>query len=126
MLNKNSSYVLIALIFIISISSSVYAEVSQVDINEIATDNFIQIINSSGTYNESYIYYYDKLVGKKNSDGTINYYHPDALGSTSLITNSSGGKVESIDYQPFGKETANTSQRYTYTGHEKEVFNNEK
>ncbi len=83
-------------------------------------DNFVQTVNASGAYNESYYYYYNKLVGRKDNSGVITYYHPDALGSTSLVTNSSGGKVESLDYEPFGEATTDTNQRYTFTGQEQD------
>ena len=83
-------------------------------------ENFIQIVNSSGVYNESYFYYYDKLVGKKNSDGSTFFYHVNLLGSTSLVTNSSGDVVAFLSYGPFGELIGDSNERYTYTGHEQD------
>jgi RHS repeat-associated protein len=84
-------------------------------------DNFVQIVNASGTYNETYYYYYDKMVGKKDSSGIVSYYHPDALGSTTLITDSSGVKKAVLNYDPYGQlapESENSAERYTFTGQE--------
>lgn len=81
-------------------------------------NNFVQIINSSGVYNESYYYYYDKLVGKKDINGNTYFYYPDALGSTSLITDSSGNAIANLSYEPFGKLMQDSGERYTFTGHE--------
>jgi RHS repeat-associated protein len=54
------------------------------------------------------------------------YYHPDHLGSTSLITNDSGGVVENIFYDPYGEMLdpygaillQGTTSRYQYEGKE--------
>ncbi len=81
-------------------------------------DNFVQIVNSSGVFNETYYYYYDKLVGKKDNNGNIFYYHPDHLGSTTLITDNNGNVVFDLQYEPFGKLILDSNERYTYTGHE--------
>jgi RHS repeat-associated protein len=80
--------------------------------------SFISIVNSSGTYNESYYYYYDKLVGRKDFNGNIYFYHPDYLGSTSLVTDISGNVVADLSYEPFGELSESSDERYTYTGHE--------
>ena len=59
------------------------------------------------------------------SNGTINYWHGDHLGSSSVITDSTGNKVETITYYPFGGTRTNTSPTtpaidvpYKYTGKE--------
>ena len=52
---------------------------------------FMQIRNTSGVYNYTYVYQDDVLVARVNPDGSKNFYHPDHLGSTSLITNQNGG-----------------------------------
>src|SRR3989338_4292960 len=55
---------------------------------------WMQIKNSSGTFNFYYIYQGDTLVARKNPDGTKYFYHPDHLGSTNLITDEQGNVVE--------------------------------
>ena len=59
------------------------------------------------------------------SNGTVNYWHGDHLGSSSVITDSTGNKVETITYYPFGGTRSNTSPSipaidvpYKYTGKE--------
>ncbi len=83
-------------------------------------DNFVQIVNSSGVYNETYYYYYDKLVGKKDVSGALFYYHPNLLGSADLITNSGGNKIEDVEYEPFGELVNDSDERYTFTGYEQD------
>jgi len=60
------------------------------------------IVNSSGTFNYTYIYEGDTLVAKVNPDGSKYYYHPDLLGSTTLVTNESGDIFEETFYSPYG------------------------
>ncbi|HHT9139095.1 MAG TPA: RHS repeat-associated core domain-containing protein, partial [Candidatus Wunengus sp. YC60] len=49
----------------------------------------------------------------------MHYYHGDQLGSTSLITNSSGGVEEKTKYYPFGQlRSGGTKTKYLYTGQE--------
>lgn len=79
---------------------------------------FIRIINSSGTFDT--IYYYDEkdLVARMDPDGKKFFYHPDHLGSTSLITNSTGAVVEETTYEPFGKVASGGNDRFLFTGKE--------
>ena len=57
-------------------------------------------------------------------NGAIRYYTHDLLGSTTLVTDSSGAVITagSYDYEPFGRITtgSTSSTRYTYTGQEYE------
>jgi len=80
--------------------------------------DFVQIVNSSGVFNETYYYFYDKLVGLKSNDGSLLFYHPDHLGSSTLITNSSGGVVSELEYEPFGSLVEGSDERYLYEGKE--------
>jgi len=83
--------------------------------------DFVQIINISGTYN--FTYYYDNgvLIAEEDQTGKKLFYHPDHLGSTTLITNESGEEVETIFYLPFGDlDNTDTDKRYLYTGKEKD------
>lgn len=78
---------------------------------------FMQIRNSTGTYDFKYIYQDNQLVAKVNSDGTKYFYHPDHLGSTTLITDSSGFAVENTTYTPFGEEVLGGNLDFKgYTG----------
>ena len=85
------------------------------------SENFVQIRNESGVYN--YTYYYDELdlVAEKSPDGEMKYYHPDHLGSTTLITNESGDVVEETFYLPYGEVVEGGDSRYGYTSKEKDT-----
>ena len=85
--------------------------------------SFVRTINASGTFDE--VYYYDSLalVAREDANGARFYYHPDALGSTDVVTDANGTVVEDIDYEPFGKVIGegvegNISSRYLFTGQE--------
>ena len=84
--------------------------------------DFIQVVNTNGTeINETYIYLQDKLIAKFDTNGRKFFYHPDHLGSTSLVTNESGDVVEDILYLPYGDIlSGNELSRFTYTGQEKD------
>ncbi len=77
----------------------------------------MRIVNSSGTFDFTYIYQDGTLVARVNPDGSKYYYHPDHLGSTSLITNQNGNVVENTFYSPFGELLGGGSaENKLYTG----------
>ncbi|MFH1310903.1 MAG: RHS repeat-associated core domain-containing protein [Nanoarchaeota archaeon] len=84
-------------------------------------ENFIQIVNSSGIYNETYYYADGELIAKENNGDNKTYYHPDLLGSTTLVTNQSGNVIEEEFYLPFGGNLEGDEEsRFLYTGEEKD------
>jgi RHS repeat-associated protein len=57
------------------------------------------------------------------SGSTVNYYHKDHLGSSSIVTNTTGSKVEEIYYYPYGAsrtDTGSVNVRHKYTGQERD------
>ncbi|MBI4168090.1 MAG: hypothetical protein HY515_03975, partial [Candidatus Aenigmarchaeota archaeon] len=77
----------------------------------------MQIRNNTGIYNFSYIYDGSTLVARVNPDGSKHYYHPDHLGSTSLITSSTGNIIENTYYEPYGDvDGGGTSDVKLYLG----------
>ena len=58
---------------------------------------------------------------RKDPNGKTFFYYPDHLGSTALITNSTGGVVEETTYEPFGEVYSGGSDRFLYTGKELDV-----
>jgi len=81
----------------------------------------VKLASNSATQNTSYYYANDQLIAKKNPDGTKQYVHNDHLGSTSVMTNQSGGLVESTTYDPWGEvKTGGTKSKFGYTGQEKD------
>jgi len=63
---------------------------------------FMQIRNSTGIFNYTYVYADGVLVARINPDGSKWFYHADHLGSTTLITNETGDVVEEVAYYPYG------------------------
>lgn len=77
----------------------------------------MRIVNSSGTYDHTYIYQDGSLVARVNPDGSRWFYHSDHLGSTTLITDESGAVVEETFYEPFGEVTSGGDEEVKlYTG----------
>ena len=70
-----------------------------------------------------YIFAGGTRIASKMSTDTY-YYHQDHLGSSSVITNSSGVKVEEIRYYPFGETFSDTSPsttKHKYTSQELDI-----
>ncbi|MEK6858361.1 MAG: RHS repeat-associated core domain-containing protein [Nanoarchaeota archaeon] len=81
--------------------------------------NFVQVVNSSGTFNYTYYYADGLLLAAKDPSGKKQFYHPDHLGSTNLITNESGQIIENTIYSPYGEVTDEGQEsRYLFTGKE--------
>nr|MBA4405242.1 hypothetical protein [Nanoarchaeum sp.] len=84
-------------------------------------DGLVRVSNSSGNYDTVYYYHNNVLVAENETWlNKLKFFHPDHLGSTTLVTNSSGDKVENTDYYPFGAEITESNERFTYTGKEKD------
>ena len=68
----------------------------------------------------NYIMSGTQIIAQINTSGTY-YFHTDHLGSSSIITDSSGSQVEDIYYYPYGEIKTNvgsTNVRYKFTGKE--------
>jgi len=64
---------------------------------------YMRIVNTSGIFDYTYVYHEEQLVARINPDGSKWYYHPDHLGSTTLITKGIGqGPGETTTYTPYG------------------------
>ncbi len=50
----------------------------------------------------------DQRVAMKQTNGTVDYFHPDHLGSTSVLTNSNGVSEQDLAYEPYGETRVNT------------------
>jgi len=71
---------------------------------------FMQIRNSTGIFNYTYVYADGALVARINPGGDTWFYHSDHLGSTTLITNESGQVVEEVAYYPYGLPLTDTDK----------------
>ncbi len=84
----------------------------------------MRIRNSTGSYDFTYVYQEGILVARVNPDGSKYFYHPDHLGSTTLITNGTGSVVENTYYSPYGETLANgIADPKLYTGQFKDQTN---
>ncbi len=84
-------------------------------------ENLVRVVNSSGTYDFQYVYDDSgTLVGQVDSAGNFLYYHPDHLGSTSLVTDDKGKVVSNTFYLPFGEVLDGGNDRFLFTGQEKD------
>jgi RHS repeat-associated protein len=55
-----------------------------------------------------------RIASIRTTDRMDQFYHPNHLGSASVITDSNGNRKEQIEYFPFGTERAVGSQQGTY------------
>ena len=69
-----------------------------------------------------YIFAGDQRIAMRRVNSTIvNYYHGDHLGSSSVITDTVGNKIQSLTYFPFGEtrtQAGTVDVRHKYTGQE--------
>jgi len=79
-----------------------------------------KLYECEGSVCAKYIFAGDARIAFKTATQTY-YYHPDHLGSTSIVTDSTGNKVEDITYNPFGKinsDSGSVKVSHLYTGQE--------
>jgi RHS repeat-associated protein len=84
--------------------------------------DYVRVVNASGVFDTIEFYHGDKLIAERKNDSTMLFFHPDHLGSTSLITNSTGGAVDETFYEPFGAVLSGGNvSRFDYTGKETDL-----
>jgi RHS repeat-associated protein len=64
----------------------------------------------------TYFIYAGKQAVAEESGGVIKFYHKDHLGSTRVVTDTSGAKIAEYIYEPFGKVIAGTDGEQSFTG----------
>ena len=64
-----------------------------------------------------YIYGPDGLPIEQTDGTTTRYLHHDQLGSTRLITNTTGDTIANINYDPYGQPTTNLAPAQTHLGY---------
>jgi RHS repeat-associated protein len=82
---------------------------------------------TNASYHE-YIFFAGWRIAQSNpSAGSVNYYFADHLGSTRVVTNSSGSPCYEADFLPYGTEdtpagfTNSCSTNYKFTGYERDA-----
>ena len=89
--------------------------------------NAITETDSSGNALDEYILFGGKRIARRDSSGNIVYYVGDQLGSSRVVTNSSGMILDDSDFYPFGGEriiTASSGNTYKFTGKERDSESN--
>ncbi len=79
-----------------------------------------KLYEETGGVSTNYIFAGSTRIASRTTADTY-YYHQDHLGSSSVITDSSGVKVEEIHYYPFGEtlsDTSPTTTKHKYTSQE--------
>jgi RHS repeat-associated protein len=76
-----------------------------------------------------YIWGNDTRVASVATNGTVHYWHGDHLGSSSVITDSTGAKVQALTYYPYGDVRTNVpgtpvNVPYKFTGKELDFSSN--
>jgi len=61
-----------------------------------------------------------KIVNN-NGNETVTYYHHDHLLSTRFLTDQNGNKIEEENYTAFGSAINGITEKYKYTGKEKDI-----
>lgn len=77
------------------------------------------VVNGICTDAKKHIFTGDKRIATKSSNDTV-YFHGDHIGSSSVITNSSGVMVQEVKYAAFGEERYSwgSATNYKFTGQE--------
>jgi RHS repeat-associated protein len=86
--------------------------------------NTLSESNLSGSLQEEYFFLNGKRVARRDvSNDAVHYFFPDHLGSTSVITNSTGTTLEQdLDYFPYGGIAYGApSDHYLFTGKERDA-----
>lgn len=83
--------------------------------------------NTSFTITNQYIYFNGMRIARRDASGNVTYYFGDQIGSSRVMTDSSGNLCYDADFYPFGGERAYTttcSQKYKFTGQERDFESN--
>ena len=84
---------------------------------------YSQVLRESVNGDDQVNYIYADDLYAKNSNGVINYYHYDRLGSVRKLSDVQGNFSDGYDYYAFGKIQAtqgDTQNNYLYTGEQYE------
>ena len=65
-------------------------------------ENFVRVVNSSGSYDFTYVIHEGQRVAQE-VNGNKKFIHNDHLGSTSIVTDQNGDVVENTLYSPSGE-----------------------
>lgn len=97
-----------------TLNNTVYSPSDEFETKKLAATGAIE--------NTTYYFVNGQQVAKKNPDGSKVFIHNDHLGSSSVVTNATGTKVEETKYDPWGEvKSGGTKTKFQYTGQEKDI-----
>ena len=81
------------------------------------------VVSNGGNYSKHIYMGSQRIVSKLSNSGGLYFYHPEHLGSSSLITDGTGALTQHIQYVPFGEvfveeRTNSRSTPYKFNGKE--------
>jgi RHS repeat-associated protein len=84
--------------------------------------NVLDETDAGGNVTYEYVFFGGKRIARRDSSGNVEYYFADHLGSTRVVTNASGGPLETCTYYPFGGSNCLPSSvnNYLFTGKERD------
>ena len=77
--------------------------------------------DASGNTTDEYIFFGGQRIARRDSSGSTVYYMADHLGTSRIVTNTTGSILDESDFYPFGGErviTASSGNTYKFTGKE--------
>jgi RHS repeat-associated protein len=80
--------------------------------------------NGSGTLTNEYIFFGGKRIARRDSSNNVIYYLSDHLGTSRIVTNSSGTVQDDSDFYPYGGErvvSSTSGNHYKFTGKERDA-----
>lgn len=80
--------------------------------------------DASGNTTDEYIFFGGKRIARRDAAGNIVYYMADHLGTSRIVTSTSGSILDESDFYPFGGErviTASSGNTYKFTGKERDT-----
>jgi len=80
--------------------------------------------DASGNLTDEYVIFGGKRIARRDSSNNVDYYFADHLGTTHVVTNSSGVIQDDSDFYPFGGERpylSSSGNNYKFTGKERDT-----
>ena len=79
--------------------------------------------DAAGNNPDEFIFFGEKRIARRKSTGEINYYFADHLGTSRVVTSSTGMVLDDSDFYPFGGErtvVSSSGNSYKFTGKERD------
>ena len=77
----------------------------------------------SGTITDEYVFFRSQRIARRDAAGNVDYYLSDQLGSSRVVTDSTGNLLDDCDFYPFGWDrcvASSSGNTYKFTGKERD------